>query len=274
MRNPKISFILSSAPEIPDGMWIAASAWMDWIVRICLVYLLPAFLAINILSDVVSDGLNGKVSLMRHLRTLAQAFGIFLFLTYISSILFTFDLFLDFLSPPSDEIIKGNAAFPKVSNALPEGGISFWDMLRAIPKVFALFGVNGALAFMYYFRGVCLVLISLLAPLAAVFSLLSGPFKKSFSSWVKNYVSFSCQAIVLNIFQVISEIVVVQGIVDGAKSSGSNTLTFVLIIVIFMTPVWTSIFISGVVAPNLTGAMSAASDKLRAPLRTLMGKIF
>ena len=144
----------------------------------------------------------------------------------------------------------------------------FEKLLDSFPKALGLLSHGGAVVFMHYLKVVSLLVSMQFGPIAALFSLLPGPFASSFSTWAKSYLSISCWSITLNIFWLLSKtfaatsMAQVGGIgVPFGETLGYTGLSLVLLMAIFLTPTWTAQFIGSAIVANLTRGVSLAAGK-------------
>ena len=145
----------------------------------------------------------------------------------------------------------------------------FQKLVDSFSKVLGLLSHGVAVALMHYVKAVSLLVVVQFGPLAALFSLLPGPFKRSFSVWSKSYVNITCWTITLNIFWVLSKTFSTASLIKAGgigapfgETLGYTCLSIVLFVAIFLTPTWTSKFIGGVLVPNMTTGLSLAAGKV------------
>ncbi len=269
-----IDFILPTCPGIPESMWLATSAVMDALIKICWK-LFGGFLAIRFIKDGFVDVMNGRFELRTHLNTVFQAVLIGIFLSYYKFILMSFDNFIDMFCISDKEVLPVALGKLEVSAPDYEKSFRFFSIIKTLlkgifdllPKLISIFSHAGAIAVVHYFKAIALLIASQFGPLAALFYLLPGPFKKGFSTWAKSYINISCWAITLNLFWVLSKAFSVTSFFTESNSAstlvgetaGHAILSFVFFIAIFLTPVWTSKFIGSAIVPNLGGALDVAS---------------
>jgi hypothetical protein len=276
--NRSVDFILPTCAGIPDSMWIVASASIEAMLNTCWK-LFAVFLVIKFIHDGLGDIVNGRFELRAHLKTILQAILIGSFLKYYKFFLMTFDNFIELFCFPVEEVLQGSIGklagnipdYTKDDSWLNVSKIFLKILFEFFPKLMTLSTHAGAIKVMHYLKSVGLLLASQLGPIAALFSLLPGPFKKGFASWAKSYINMSCWAITLNIFWALAKAFMTTSFfikADSATSfagetAGATLLSLVFFIAIFLTPTWTSKFIGGAIVANLGSAISMASDKLK-----------
>jgi len=259
-------------------MWIAVAAMINATTKKCWL-LLGAFVAIKILSDALSEVT--QFNLRTHLKTLFHTLLIALFLTYYKSLLMFFDQFIASLCVFDGAVFHEafSQATEQVEEAIAQdnGGwrsrfASFWkpikDMWGFWVTGVGLLSHSTIVAIMHYVKAVTLLIVVQFGPLAALFSLLPGPFRRSFSTWAKSYVNVTCWTITLNIFLVLAKTFAsVSRINAGSlgiplgETLGYTCLSIVLGVAIFLTPTWTAKFISGATVANLSTGLSLAAGK-------------
>lgn len=276
-----IDFILSSCPGIPDSMWIATASMIDAIIQKCWM-LFGVFLAIKLISDASLDVANGKFELRPHVKTMFQAMLIAIFLAYYKPLLMFFDRFIDSLCLFDQEVLQASLA--RVQDRLPDyeqgnqAGKSWFLVIRTFvkmifdyfPKVVALLTHGGALTLMHYIKAVALLVTSQFGPLAALFSLLPGPFKRGLATWAKSYINITCWTITISIFWVLTKTFSATSFWIESNSTatfleeniGHTLLSIILFIAIFLTPTWTSKFIGSAITANVATGLNIAAGKL------------
>ena len=278
-----LDLILPTCPPIPHSMWIAASAMLDEVIPKCWK-LLGAFVTIKILWNVLSDIDNGRLSLHIHIKTLLHTLCIAVFLVYYKRFLMVFDYFIDSISihDAGIDIAARKLAHMQSGPYQPSRSIfnGILVIVRLIKSVFAsiipilsVLSHSGAITFMRYVRVVSMIILMQFGPFAILFSLLPGPFKQSFLTWTRSYVNVSCWAITLNILWVF---VKVFGTASVLRTSGKvisitesiavesvahTLLSIVLFVAIFMTPAWTSRFVSSTTLPSLAAGLGLVAGK-------------
>jgi hypothetical protein len=134
---------------------------------------------------------------------------------------------------------------------------------------------------MRYIKAVTLVMMVPFSPLAAMLSLLPGPFKRSWSHWAKSYVHVTCWSITLGIFQALVDAFtkVSRSIVPNTVSSffeetvGHALLYTVLLVAIFLTPTWTSKLIGHAIIANIWDSINMTASKLYQGGRNLASQV-
>ena len=154
-----------------------------------------------------------------------------------------------------------------VPSGLPSIVTVFKFFFAGLFKSLAIFTHGGAVIFMRYVRVVSLLIMMQFGPLAALFSLLPGPFRRSFSIWSRGYVNITCWAITLNILWVFAKtfsgISWMQSVTEGfgVETLAHTLLSLILLVAIFLTPAWTSKFVSSATLPNLSAGLGMLAGK-------------
>lgn len=166
--------------------------------------LFGVFLAVKFISDAWVEIAHGKFELRTHVKTVFQAMMIGVFLAYYKSLLMFFDHFIDSLCVFDQEALC--ASIEPIQDRLPNyeprqsAGQSWFSVIKLLakmvldffPKLVALLTHGGAVALMHYIKVIALLVTSQFGPLAALFSLLPGPFKRGFATWAKSYLNITC----------------------------------------------------------------------------------
>ena len=250
-----IDFILPSCYDIPESMWVVASAMLDTILKRCWL-LLGAFVVVKMLVSAFSDLGEERFSLGIQLRILAQACCIAILFTYYKTFLMTFDYFIDSLCFFEVDVVPRTV--DNAEEVTGGHGVVTQYCLKYFKQGMVVLTREGPVRFMHYIKSVALLVLSMLGPFAALFSLLPGPFKASFQSLSKGYINVSCWTITLAIINTLSDSF--QNISIGSGVS-QVLLSFVLFIAALLTPTWTSKLISGVNLGNLAAAVGTAPAK-------------
>lgn len=279
-----LDLILPSCAAIPRSMWIATSAMLDEMIPKCWK-LLGAFVTIKMLWDAFSDIDNGRISLHVHIKTLFQTLCIAVFLAYYKSFLMVFDYFIDCLciqtsgqSIAMDKLKAMEEGIYRPSRGIFGGLLILVRLakllLSCILPAICVLSHGGAIMLMHYVRVVSMIILMQFGPIAVVFSLLPGPFKQSFHTWIRGYINVSCWAITLNILWVfVNAFGTASWLIVGGRtvsitesvaveSVAHALLSIVLFIAIFCTPSWTSKFVSSANLPNLLAGIGLLAGKL------------
>ena len=265
-----VDFILPSCYGLPEAIWIAASAMLDTILTKCWA-LLGAFLVIKLLVSAWGDVGEERFSLRTYLKILFQGLLIALFLTYYKTFLMTFDYFIDSICVFDSDVFQPTKELKEPSGSAWFGFLKspIQTLLDNWAQWLVLFTHGGAVKLMHYVKSVTLLVLLQFGPLAALFSLLPGPFKQSFSTWSKSYLNVSCWTITLNILWVLSNSfsrVAIETAGNPSSLLGEKMaytmLSLVLFIAIFLTPTWTSKLINGVNPANLTAGIGMVAEKI------------
>lgn len=261
-----LCFKLETCVGVPEHMWLTCDAMITATIELCWK-LFASFLVIRLLKDGLDDLANGKVDLRTHAITLIKATCIGTFLLYYKEILSLFDDFINIFCVSVDvkshlflhgrivEDIRNEGMpghFPLLSKAIN------W-FLYQIPQLLSAVTHEGAITIVQYFRTIGLFIAIAMGPFAALFSLLPGPFKHGWTTWSRTYATISCWAITLNLFKLLSVLSVKSSmdLNDAGKLKlfqglGDTTMfSFVLLVAIIGTPIWTSIFIGHAITPNI-----------------------
>lgn len=248
-----VDFILPSCYGLPDAIWITSSEMLNITIKKCWI-LLGAFMAIKMLVCAFSDVGEERFSLSKHLKILFQALLIAVFLTYYKNFLMTFDYFIDSLCVFNRITAQSTQeAAPKYTwlNYILRTLLDFFD------DVLLLITHVGAVKLMHYIKSIVLLVLLQFGPLAALFSLLPGPFRQSFNTWAKSYLYVSCWTLTLAIMDVLANsFAFLKG-----DALAYPILYLVLYIAIILTPAWTAKLISGVSTVNLLDGIGMAIGK-------------
>jgi hypothetical protein len=272
-----MDFILPSCPGIPDSMWIAVSATTDTFIR-KFGWFFGTLLGLKLLLDFCVDVVHGQLDLGACVRTLFRAILIGIFLNHYKPILMFFDNFIDSLCPYSEEATW--EAVERIPKELQESYLEHRSLLavfvylakfliEAAPKLLVPATHLGAIQTMRYIKAVTLIVMVPFGPLAAMLSLLPGPFKKSWSNWAKSYVHVTCWSITLGIFQALCDAFtkVSGAIVPDTVSSffeetiGHLFLSSVLFVAIYLTPTWTSKLVGQAIIANIWDAINMTGSR-------------
>ena len=256
-----IDFVLPSCYGIPESMWLVASNVLNNVLSQCWM-LLSAFVLVKMLASAFMDIWEERFSLGTQFRILAQAFMIAVFFTYYKTFLMTFDYTIDSLSSFKPAVMKQTVQqIEQITNK--KQGITEW-IIKMIGKgasytFFNIFTKMGALKFMHYIKSVSLLILAILGPFATLFSLLPGPFRSSFKTWSKGYIHVSCWTITLAILEVLTQAFIAS--ISG-RDLWEIPLSFVLLIMIFFVPTWTTKLISSVNLGNIAAGVSKAPGSI------------
>lgn len=251
-----VDFILPSCYGIPESMWLVASAMLNAILKKCWL-LLGAFVVVKMIVSTFMDLGEERFSLGTQFRILAQAFLIAIFLNYYKTCLMTFDYMIDSLCFFKVEVMQQTVSnTEKIVSA--RSTITHW-LLKAVGEIgnFFLFTQQGVTHFMHYIKSVSLLILSILGPFSALFSLLPGPFKASFKTWSKGYVNVSCWTITLAILDVLATTFQATTGQEGYRVM----LSFVLFIMTFFVPTWTAKLIGNVNLGNVAAGIGTGIGK-------------
>ena len=169
-------------------------------------------------------------------------FQIAVFFTYYKTFLMTFDYMIDSICFFKPEVMQQTASHTE-KVAREEGKLIKW-LIKIISyggNLF-LFTQQGVTYFMHYIKSVSLLILSILGPLAALFSLLPAPFNASFKTWSKGYINVSCWSITLAILEVLANAFQATTGYEGYRVM----LSFALFIMTFFVPTWTARLIGNV----------------------------
>ena len=265
-----LCFELKTCSGIPEHMWLTCEAIISATITLCWK-LFASFLVIRLLKDGLDDLANGKVDLRTHANTILRATFISIFLLYYKDILSFFDEFIDVFCISVDarsHVFLHGRIQEDIREAGTPGHFSFLKsfingLLYMIPQILSAVTHEGAISIVQYFRAIGLFIAIAMGPFSALFSLLPGPFKHGWTTWSRTYATISCWAITLNLFKLLSTMSVktatelndagamklFQGTVD------TTMFSLVLLVAIFGTPIWTSIFIGHAITPNIGAGM-------------------
>ena len=112
---------------------------------------------------------------------------------------------------------------------------------------------------MHYIKAISLLVLATIGPVAALFSLLPGPFRSSINTWSKGYINVSCWTITLTILDALSNNFASYS--KGPEFSQA-LLSFVIFIMAFFTPTWTSKLIGGVNLGNVAAGLGTSPAKI------------
>lgn len=249
-----IDFILPTCHGLPDAIWITSSEMLDVMLKKCWL-LLGSFVVIKMLVSALSDVGAERFSLRTHLNILFQALLIAVFFTYYKTFLMTFDHFIDGLCVFNRITFQTTQEMPTKHawlNSILRGLLDFYnDFLLLITHA-------GAVKLMHYIKSIILLVLLQFGPLAALFSLLPGPFKQSFNTWVKSYLYVSCWTLTLAIMDVLANSF--RFLKEDAVAY--PILYLVLYIAIVLTPSWTAKLISGASTVNLLSGIGMTVGKV------------
>lgn len=234
-----IDFILPSCYGLPESMWIAASAMLDTTIQRCW-FLLGTFVVVKMLVRALSELGKTHFSLATHLKIIARAFLIAIFLHYYKNFLMTFDYFIDSLSL----FEKHRLPQPSVGSekSLGISGTVGRFLLDRFKHFMFFLTQEGAVRMMHYVKSVVLLILAQLGPFAALFSLLPGIFSASFKTWARGYINVSCWGVTLAIVDMLA-VHLVENVHTGSATA-QVVLSFSLFIATLFTPLWTSYLIN------------------------------
>jgi hypothetical protein len=276
-----LDFTLPSCPGIPESMWMAASSMIDAIIKRSWLYL-GTFVTIQLIVHAFMDIAHGTLDIRAAIRTLSHAFLIACFFKYYKPLLIFFDGFIDQIGNIEEvgldnwlEKEKGRLhAFLDKPSILGFFRNCINIILDFLPKIIFLFTHKGAICYMHYIKAVTLVIMSQLGPLAALFSLLPGPFKKGWSSWVSSYIHVTCWSITLKVFWLLSKAFAnasscleptlepIPSDTFFSETIGYTILSYILLFSIFLTPAWTTKFMGQATAVNLGAAFGISPSSV------------
>lgn len=255
--NPQIDFILPTCPGIPDPMWIASGRIISNMCGFSLKLLGAGFLTKLLFGGLLDSTTHGRVDVAAIIRLIGKTVFLFLFINYIKRIAFTFEIFIDELCPRLPEVMSGFQSSAKI-DGFPTGFRFWWELLKGIFAIskaaLAFVTVEGAISLMNYFKSIQLIFLCIVGPLSAGLSLFPI-FSKSFSTWLKSYITVSFQAFTLEVFSILSATTFIVDTADMSASPSHLMISIIMVFAIFLTPLWTSMFINSVMTPNLMGAV-------------------
>lgn len=261
-----IDFVLPSCYYIPESMWLVVTAMLDAILNRCWI-LLGAFVVIKMLVSAFVDLGEDCLSLASQIKIVAQTFLVAVFLIYYKTFLMTFDYMIDSLCFFKSEVVG------EVREEAENEKVWLGWLLRRVNRIVGFVGSalffltqQGASAFMQYVRSVSLLVLAVLGPLSALFSLLPGPFKASFSTWSRGYINVTCWTITLAIIDILEEAFTFA----TNMSIPSTLLSAALFVVTFFVPTWTAKLISSVELGNLVAGMGSVPLTSYKAARTLL----
>jgi len=281
----EIDFVLFSCAGVPDSMWIATSVMLEATIKRCW-RLLGAFLVLKMLSEALHSFNGERLSLRPQLQVLFEGLLMALWLAYYKPLLMQLDgliVSLSFFQEAEEEVIAQVSEQASCSGNGPGGWLGWLQMLSGFcqgwvdkcAKGLFLLSHSGAVALMRYVRAVSLLISVQLGPLAALLSLLPGPFKKCFATWARSYGQLLCWHLVLNVLGMLARAFAVasMGQVEGAALALGETLSYsclsiVLFVAIFFTPTWSAQLIGGGAVANLLSGLGMLVEKGSEGLRS------
>jgi hypothetical protein len=250
--NPLIDFILPTCPGIPDSMWIAAGRFVGYVSKISLSLLSAGFL-IRLLFSGISDSSDGRVNVFGYVKLIARTAGLLFFIIKAKNIFFTWEVFMDELCPYAGEILQHGVVDADAGSATSLF-TALGKLILGLPKLaFFLFTVEGAVIVVNYFKSIKLIFLCIVGPLAAGLTLFPF-FSKSFSTWIRSFITVSFQAFTLEVFSVLNASSLVSDL-SSATPLAQMIISICMFFAVLMTPVWTSMFVSSVMTPNLMGGI-------------------
>lgn len=255
--NSQIDFILPTCPGMPHPMWIAAGRIISSMSGFSLKLIAAGFLTKLLFGGLLDSTTHGRIDVAGIIKLIGKTILLVLFITYIKRIAFTFEIFIDDLSPRLSEVMSGFESTAKV-DGFPTGFDFWWKLLKGVfaiaKNALAILTVEGAICFMNYFKSFQLIFLCIVGPLSAGLSLFPI-FSKSFSTWMKSYITVSFQAFTLEVFSILGSSTSMIDTAEMAASPSHFMISIIMIFAIFLTPLWTSMFVSSVMTPNLVGAV-------------------
>lgn len=284
----QVDFVLPSDFIIPHAIWVATSVMITNVIKGCWALLGPCMI-IKMLYDAISDLGNEYFSVRKQVRTLLQAMCLVVLLAHYKPILMFFDNFIDVLC------LRDVIIFSKETNITALEGVTrnvssslllycispFMALINlVVPSLSALlayFSHKGVIFVMRYMRMIMLIVLAQVGPLAAILSLLPGPFKNSFRLWLGSYVNVSCWAITLRVFWHLTDVLAYLFATGDcfAVDTGfvpirvfmSTTFSIMLLVAIFYTPSITSKFVNAVTIPSLLSGLGGLISTAIMPSR-------
>ena len=261
-------FHFNTCRGIPDSIWNALSLNIDAITEKSWE-ILPLVVLFKMIYDFTVYAGTEHITIKTHIRTLLKTFMIAFFLVFYKNFLMVVDDVIGFFSSLDVDYNEALAAIRK-KNMEELNDLSFAKKIIKIPALvlgktisgwtyFISFATHqGSIVFMDCVKSTIIVILSHLGPIAAVISILPGPFSNSLSTWLRNFVSIFAWSITLSVLQKI-----INAVNDSLHVSNKFTdnlfiipASIALLICIFLTPMWTSMFLVNSVS---TGVMAAAS---------------
>jgi hypothetical protein len=254
MLSADITFILPTCPGIPDGTWMAAGKCIDYVTGVS-IKLLSAGFVTQLLFSGLSNSTNGRVDVAGMLRLIGKTLGLFLFLNYSKRIFFTWEVFMDELCPHIDSILpqptEQQVEWPSGFRFLT---ILFQGLLGLVETLLFIFTIDGAIIAVNFLKSILLVFLCIVGPLSAGLTLFPL-FSKSFSTWIKSYITVSFQAFTLEVFSILNNTSMLGNFKEVGGTGLQAMISLILFFAVLMTPVWTSMFVNSVMTPNLMGAL-------------------
>ena len=266
-----IDFLLPSCYNIPESMWLVVSSMLGVMLQRCWL-LLGAFVGGKMLVSAFLDLGEDRFSPATHIKIVGQTFLLAIFLLYYKTILMFFDYLIDSLCFFGPEVVQHTKAQSDSATVPGNFLMKFLHHFVGIVGDMGFFMTQcGASSFMRYARAVSLLVLAILGPLSALFSLLPGPFRSSFKTWCKSYANVTCWAITLAVIDLLEETFVFHT-GNNHRMHHGTMLSFALFIMTFFVPSLTSKLISSVDLGGIVSGMGRGGGQMYQIGKNLWGK--
>jgi hypothetical protein len=250
---------------INNELWVMLNLSIDNVIKKCW-QLLPIILVIKLLYEFIIGSGTNSIEIREYIRTAVKTILIAFFLAYYKEFLMLLDSTIEIFSDLDTEYKKALAFVEKVnldnlanmSNVKKMMHYPFLILSKSIGELNQLCSLlthQGSIILMDSLKSVILLIISYFGPISAIISILPGAFGFSFRTWLLNYINISCWSITLTILQKMVNVL--------NLSNNFAPISIALLLAIFLTPLWTSMFLNNTVnwSATLLKNFSSQVDK-------------
>lgn len=262
-----LDFALATCAGIPKAVWKVGSFLMERSVLISYFLASGGFLTSLLFGGLVETTRKGRVDVGGAISLLVRTTGIFIFIVYLKKILFTADFSIDELAiffKDIKSLINLDAATDKIEFNFLGGLLSIPRMLMSFTHILT---VDGYIQFHNFCRSFIQVFLCIFAPIAAGISLFPGC-SNWFRTWSKYYLVTSFHYLTLHVLNLINYSAISLSINESDEPFSQGTFSIVMYFAITASPLLTSMFVNGIMAANLGGAIGQSIQSVG---RTLSG---
>ncbi len=267
-------FKYKSCISIPDSLWDIVSINIDAIIKKSWQFL-PAIVLVRLLYDFIVYSGTENISIKSHVRTLLRTFFIAFFLAFYKEFLMVVDSIVGSFSSLDTDYEKALKMMNKknieyientslIKQAIRYPFLMLFKSANKLGNMVLFLTHQGSILFMDSLKSIILIVLSHFGPVAAVLSILPGMFSGTLSTWLRNYVNIFGWTITLSILQKL--VFMIDKIKVNSYKLGDSAIilptSIVLLIAIFLTPLWTSMFLGNSVSSGIMSGISWATSAL------------
>jgi hypothetical protein len=262
-----LDFALPTCAGMPKAVWKVVSFLMDRSILISYFLISGGFLTSLMFGGLVETTRSGRVDVGGAVSLLVRTTGIFIFTLYLKKIIFTVDYSMDELAI----FFKDTTSLSNLDTATQKTEFKFLGGLLSIPRMLMSFThiltVEGYIQFHNFCRSFIQVFLCIFAPIAAGISLFPSC-SNWFRTWGKYYLVTSFHYLTLHVLNIINYSAISLSIGESDEPFSQGSFSIVMYFAITASPLLTSMFVSGIMAANLGGAIGQGMQSVG---RSLIG---